>query len=190
MFLNTAVAVLPSLSTPCVPTKSVPLALTTGFKTLSPPPPPIPLAPFSFLTLSFCSVSVTFTVFQRLSITSAEGPAERMTRLQAVMLCGDSADWMWHLKLPWSDYAVITYACIIYKQDGTAKFNSQGKVSSLFLYMMIAGLWQNITLISRLKSDVSGLSNWTWTYGFSILQYGRHIMYSLHIIPVHEWSYW
>lgn len=62
---------------------------------------------------------------------------KRMTVLQAAMLCGDSADWMWHLKLPRSDYAVITYACIIYKQG---KIQFTGKVLPLFLYMMFAGL--------------------------------------------------
>lgn len=143
MFLNTAVAVLPSLSTPWAPAKCVPLALTAGSKTLSPPSTPQktlwPLSPTSSC-LFFSSGLATF--YRALDYhLRPEGPGadqkKKKVALQAVMFCGDSADWMWHLKLHRSDCSVITCACIIYKQGGTAKFNSRGE-SIVFVF---AALW-------------------------------------------------
>lgn len=69
------------------------------------------------------------------------------------MLCGDSTDCMWHLKLPWPDYAVITYACIIYKQDGTAKFNSVGE-SIIFV-----SPYDDYKIVTKLNSLISGLKS-------------------------------
>lgn len=138
-------------------------------------PPSPPASPSLLLfTLYFCCVSLAFTVFQRLTITSAEGPAEWTAALKAAMLCGDSADWMWHSKLPRPEHTVITYACIIYKRAVTAKFNSQRKYRLCFPVWWLQILTKHHSLISGLKSDVSALLHSTRTHGLWVWECGRH----------------
>lgn len=100
-----------------------------------------PLAPLPYLLLPLLFLRIgNFFFYRALDYhLGPEGPgADRKKKrkkaaLQAVMFCGDSADWMWHLKLHRSDCSVITCACIIYKQGGTAKFNSRGE-SIVFVF--------------------------------------------------------
>lgn len=101
-----------------------------------------PLAPLPYLLLPLLSLRIgNFLPGVGLS-PRTRGPwcglnkkqnKKKGCALQAVMFCGDSADWMWHLKLHRSDCSVITCACIIYKQGGTAKFNSRGE-SIVFVF--------------------------------------------------------
>lgn len=170
MFLNTAVAVLPSLSTPCVPVKCVPLALTTGSETVSPPSPL--LFPHTFFFF-FCA-PYWWLLFQRLSITSADWMGPLQAAVIALIGCGT-----------WN-YLGLTAQPLHAPASFTSRvgwqFRFVGKVSSLCLFMTIpAFATLNSPPISRLKNNVSGLSNLMRTYGFSILHYVKHKEYSLHI---------
>lgn len=164
MFLNTAVAVLPSLSTPCVPEKCVPLALTTGSETVSPPSPL--LSPHTFF---LCSILVTFVSAVELSSADWMGPLQ--AAVIALIGCGT-----------WN-YLGLTvqplHAPVSFTSRVGWQFRFVGKVSSLCLFMTIpAFATLNSPAISRL---IFGLSNSTRTYGFSILHYVKHKEYSLHI---------
>lgn len=135
------------------------------------PPFPAPLPSHFFF---FCA-PYWWLLFQRLSTTSADWTGPLQAAVIALIGCG-TWNYLGLTAQPLHAPASFT------SRVGWWQFGFVGKVSSLCLFMTIpAFATLNSPPISRLKNNISGLSNVARTYGFSILHYVKGKEYSWHI---------